>query len=321
MALKIRLDALKNEIATVERLLARASSDDILAQKSLQYRLDTLRAELHDASASISTKASVALIFDGSPVRGSEIIDMSFASQALHQYQELIFSVVHHQVTLSDSVGNKKNITNKTKDGSLYISGVVHGSFGFILEEDRTQYELIETRTKSAVVLADKFLEDISSPEVDSRFILEEMDEKIFRRIKIFIKTLYEASSNLKISEENRLIHINDQGVILAHERMTKNEIREEEFNTIGTLIGLSPVKRTFDLKIDDSGEIITGKISPEMAFRYINLFIGPESSNVDEKSVFLGHKYDAKIHIKHVETADGEALPKKYTLLNISRF
>lgn len=67
MALKIRLDALKNEIATVERLLARASSDDILAQKSLQYRLDTLRAELHDASASISTKASVALIFDGSP--------------------------------------------------------------------------------------------------------------------------------------------------------------------------------------------------------------------------------------------------------------
>jgi len=97
MALKIRLDALQNEISIVERLLSKVQPNDILASKSLEHRLSILQSQLESAIDTTDQKASVALIFDGSPVRGSEIIDMNFASQALRQYQEIIFSVAYQQ--------------------------------------------------------------------------------------------------------------------------------------------------------------------------------------------------------------------------------
>jgi len=119
----------------------------------------------------------------------------------------------------------------------------------------------------------DNLLCNISDPDYNFNKALDEMDTKVFRKIKSFIKTLYDSNSILKISEDRRIININESRMYIAHDRMTKNQITEDSITIRGTLIGFSPVKRTFDLKDEKTNEIITGKVSPKLSQKYMDIF------------------------------------------------
>lgn len=315
MVVKANLDALRSEIATVERLLSKKKEKNRLGRRSLEQRLSALRSKLDGAEASPSEHASVALIFDGNPVLGAKSINMGFASQALRQYQELVHSVIVQDDTLDQKP--KRGAEKKPAPGSLFISGVMHGSFGFVLEEDSSQREMLDTKTKEAVVSADDYLKELSSAESDFDQLLSEIDTKIFQRLRSFVRTLHDAGAVLRISERGRTISIGSTDISLAHDRVMKNDVLEREVVMRGTLIGFSPVKRAFDFLDSDTGEMFTGKVSPFMAFQTLQFMQDVTDESADLR-MSLGRRYVANIHIKDVERADGAQLPTKYTLLNL---
>jgi len=260
----------------------------------------------------------VALVFDGNPVVGAKSINMSFASQALKQYQDLIQSVITQGgECYAPSVKNKLGKEKGDDPGTLFIAGVMHGSFGFVLEEDQSQFEMLDTRTKEAIVSADTFLQSASSDEVDFNEFLSELDTKVFLRIRAFIRTLHDAKAVLKISERSRTINLDFKRLSLAHARVTKNDIIERETFEKGYLIGFSPVKRTFDFKVDKNDRIVTGKVSQFMAINTLR-YLQDISEHNDHQKMSLGRRYVAHIHMKDVKRADGLPMPTKYTLLRL---
>ena len=319
MAVKMNIDALRSEIATVERLLSKKSSKSPLSRQSLERRLANLRERLDHDVSSPDHHASVALVFDGNPVVGAKSINMGFASQALRQYQDLIQSVITQGAEQQASSIKKKRGKEKGDDpGTLFISGIMHGSFGFVLEEDRSQLEMLSTITKEAVVSADDFLQAASSHDVDFDEFLSEVDTKVFMRLRAFIRTLHDAEAVLKISEKNRTINLDSRKLSLAHDRVMRNDILEKDTVVRGWLIGFSPVKRTFDFKVAESDTIVTGKVSPFMALNTLRSLQDLSEQN-EHQEMSLGRRYVAHIHMKDVERADGLPMPTKYTLLSLS--
>ncbi|NIY97923.1 MAG: hypothetical protein HWE39_03945 [Oceanospirillaceae bacterium] len=318
MVVKANLDALRSEIATVERMLSRKSSKSPLGRKSLERRLENLRALLDDGVSSPDQHASVALIFDGDPVVGAKSINMGFASQALKQYQDLIQSVISQGSDEQAAPPRRGRTKSSPPPGELFISGVMHGSFGFVLEEDSSQLELLNTRTKEAVVSADNFLQTTSSPEADFDQLLSEVDTKVFQRLRAFIRTLHDADAVLRISERDRTISLDAKNLSVAHERVMRSDILERETVMRGWLIGFSPVKRTFDFRDAETDTLVTGKVSPFMALQTLQTL--QELTEHDEaQAMSLGRRYVANIHIKDVERADGTPLPTRYTLLSLT--
>ncbi|WP_313805758.1 hypothetical protein, partial [Sphingobium sp.] len=74
----------------LSRFLDEAAWDAFLANHQARKGLQQLEEQLQQIEGEVRNAASVALVFDGGPVRGFSAIDADFAGQALQDYQELV---------------------------------------------------------------------------------------------------------------------------------------------------------------------------------------------------------------------------------------
>jgi hypothetical protein len=85
--------SLQDDLAFVERQLGRHPDPHDTVRFMWEQRREALRAELASPEAQTAMRASVALVFEGSPVRGSEEIRLDFATKALDNYQAFVSSL------------------------------------------------------------------------------------------------------------------------------------------------------------------------------------------------------------------------------------
>ncbi|MFC3214059.1 hypothetical protein [Novosphingobium panipatense] len=184
MVTKVHLDALKSEAASVEALIARASDRDILSRISLNHRLASLRQEIAEQEADRGTIAGVALIFDGDPVTGSSAIDASFAGKTLQNYQELISKQVAFSAGMLSARGP---VPEEAQEAArMNIKSLVHGSFGFVLEESEAdEPPMFDSPVKVAVEQISDLMLDVTSQNlVAFEKRLEDIDFRVFNTLK-----------------------------------------------------------------------------------------------------------------------------------------
>lgn len=298
MVTKIHRDSLRGEIASLRDMLARDTGDDPLGVLSLRKRLGHLEIELEQIEDHSTNFANVALVFDGDPVRGSSAIDADFAGKALQDYQELLSK---HVAVDGGQLADRGRLPAQIRDQArMNITALVHGSFGFVLEEDSAdQLGMFETPAQKAVRSVTDLLRDVSA--ADGRLFdikLDELDARIFSTLKRFVSTLHRAHSTLRVAEEQRELTLDPTSVERAFERVSQAEVEEVDEAIEGDLLGLVPVQRRFDFRRGDNGEVLQGRVDASLSADYLE--------RMEREGFVAGKRWRATIRTKSVHHPDG---------------
>jgi len=307
MTKKLEKDALLSELAAVNAMLATISANDFIGKVGFESRKNEIEKTLATLSSTKDTLANVALFFHGIPVSGSRSIDAEFAAKALERYQDLVTKRM--AVSETGGLGQRGPIPVR-KASSLNISGVVHGSFGFILEEGgQDAPQLINSSLKEAVEgITDILNKFASDNDEDFAVTLSELDIRLFTSVKNFFATLHDDSATIRIVEGERDLKFGPEAVDRAFLRSQEVSLDEQPLIVIGTLIGVVPYGRRFELKTE-SGDVITGKVGPMFSREYL--------TRIEKDEHVIGRQWKASLTKKTVDRV-GQQTKISYTLLEL---
>lgn len=310
MVTKVHLDALKSELASVEALLARIGARDILSRISLSQRLEALRQEIASHEMEGNTTAGVALIFDGDPVHGSSSIDAEFAGKTLQHYQELISRQVAHSAGM---LGERGPIPTEAQEAAkMNITALVHGSFGFVLEEARADEPgMFDSPVKTAVRQISDLMVDVAAQNLQSfEQRLEDLDFRVFNTLKKFVTVIYRSGATMRVAEKDREVRFDLVSLGRAYERLRETDVSETDETVEGELLGLVPIQRRFEFRRIDNSEIINGRVSQILSADYIE--------RLEREGIMAGRQWRATIRTKIVEHPDGRHASKSHTLVDL---
>lgn len=310
MVTKVHRDALNAEIASVRAMIDRAANRDPLGTLSLTKRLATLENELGELDANQENVANVALIFDGDPVRGSSAIEADFAGKALQDYQELI---AKHVAAEGGPMAGRGRLPDQIHEQArMNVTALVHGSFGFVLEEDSDeQLGMFETPAQRAVRSVTNLLQEVAAidgNQFDAK--LDELDIRIFHTLKRFIGTLHKARSTLRVAEEQRELKLDNFSVERAFERVSQVDVEEVDETLEGELLGLVPVQRRFDFRRGDNGEVLQGRVAANLSADYLE--------RIENDGLIAGGQWRATIRTKSVHHPDGRHVSISRILIDL---
>jgi hypothetical protein len=310
MVTKIHRDALRSDIAAVQALLERARGRDPLGEISLRARLTGLEGQLRLIEADPGNRATIALVFDGAPVKGSSAIDADFAGQALQDFQDLITRQLAS--TAGQGLGARGPISAAIREQArLNVTALVHGSFGFVLaENDEGQEYLLESPTSAALKSVTSLLEGVATE--DDRWFedqLPEIDVRLFAGLRNFVSTLHKSDSTLKLSEDRRDIRLTAADIDRAYQRVSQVDVEEYEETLEGELLGIVPIGRRFEFRTN-SGEIVSGRVAESLSADYLE--------RLEREELMGGRGWRALIRTKSVKRPDGRHSMLRRVLLDL---
>ncbi|HEY0622551.1 hypothetical protein [Sphingomonas sp.] len=312
MVTKIHRDALRSEAASLRALLERSGARDPLGSISLRQRLDALEAELAEIEGQQLNVANVALVFDGEPVRGSSAIDADFAGKALQDYQELI---AKHVAADGGQLAERGPLPIGIHERArMNVTALVHGSFGFVLEEDAAdQLGMFESPAQKAVRSVTDLLHEVAAADGNLfEAKLDDIDIRIFQTLKRFIGTLHKARSTLRLAEEQRELKLDSLSVTRAYERVSQVEVEEFDEVVEGELLGLVPIQRRFDFRRGDNGDVLQGRVAPNLSADYLE--------RIEREGLVAGAGWRATIRTKTVHHPDGRHSKVSRILIDLVR-
>lgn len=303
---RLKRNALSAEISGVERLLSALDGGDDVGRLSLEYRRKILISKLTDISL-VPERGAVILSFDGGPVVGSRGIDSEFAAGALHDYQDLIAKQM--AANAQGELGQRGPVPDR-QSARLNIVNVVHGSFGFALEEHSDgQTSLLESAVASAIHDIDEMLTAFASNDQESfSKALSLVDRRVFISAQSFFERLYSTSAILKIEEESGSFVLNRNSIMLARDRITGVNVIDKTIEVRGELLGITPVSRRFDFAPEE-GSVISGQVGQKLSQDYLERLHGEERIS--------GRTYLAKFVKRTAARVDG-SISFSHTLIDL---
>ena len=194
----------------------------------------------------------------------------------------------------------------------LNITDLVHGSFGFVLEEDNSeQYQIFESPTMIAVSQVTDILTGLSSADslwFDQR--LPDLDARVFQTLKRFVTLLRRHDSTLKIAEEKREFSLDEAAVYRAYERISQTDVDETDEKIVGELLGIAPIQRRFDFRRLDNNEILSGAVAYSLSADYLE--------RIEREELVAGRSWRALIRTKTVQRAEGRHPTVSRTLIDL---
>jgi hypothetical protein len=129
----LRKSYLQGDLAAARSLLSSLPAGDthMLDRMGIESRIRDIQDQLSALEGDVGVTGEMVLFFYGAPVKEEHGIDARFSAEVLGAYQDLVSKqVAAHQGPLGRS-----GPTRAEKESRLHITNVVHGSFGFELEE------------------------------------------------------------------------------------------------------------------------------------------------------------------------------------------
>jgi hypothetical protein len=261
--------ALQDDLAFVDEQLRRHNDPYDTIRLMWQQRHEQLLRELSELQGSYTTFAEVALLFEGSPVRGSEEIKLGFATKMLDQYQAFIGTIAAEK---GGAVVAAKGQLPRTITSRLYIKDMLRGSVGFLLEEPRPdQGSLVPTLLKDAVEEATVALTDLASGETEKFNVrVDSLSPRAVNAVKKIIKTLNEADAEIKIVGADAELRLDREKIARLNIRLNELEVFEAREEMKGMLLGILPDRQQYEFKIGDDGPVIYGPVSEDLDERYL---------------------------------------------------
>lgn len=256
------------QLASIDELLQSIPLTNFASRIGLEEQRDELKKELADIDASSEKLASVALYFGGNPVNGSRAIEADFAANALSTYQEVVTKVWSEG--LRESQADLKKISKEAS--RLHITDVVHGSFGFVLEEiDENGVPLFRSALKESMDRAIELISGFADKD-DEVFndVVAVMSGSVFTAVRNFYRIIFNSKATFRMVEERFDYTFDVIAVERAYDRAEYTTTQEEEFEIEGELLGIIPIGRRFEFKRRDDGTVISGKVGLLFSQEYL---------------------------------------------------
>jgi hypothetical protein len=203
MMMKLDRNQLAAEIAALDSLLDSLPGNDLLGRIGLEARREEVRERLRGLAGEPERRAKVALYFGGEPVVGSMGVQATFGTNVVGTFQDLISKV--WGTADGAQLMPMGPVTNR--EGShLHITNLVHGSFGFLLEElDHEGEPMFESPLKKA---ADQVAEYVASfaGENEAAFfgVIDDLNPRVFQSLRQFFAYLHNANATFRMVEGDR---------------------------------------------------------------------------------------------------------------------
>ncbi|WP_148045609.1 hypothetical protein [Salinisphaera orenii] len=309
MPLKLTSDSLKAEAAELRQLLVEAQRfGDVVGEIQYNERLEEISRELYELAESDANLASVALFFSGKPVVGSRGIAADFAGKLLESYQDIV-SKAFAKAEIG-ALGERGRVPMK-QSTDLMVTGLTHGSFGFVLEELSDQAEIHDTALKEVLSSVSDLLRHVGA-ENESEFdeAAEDLDPRTLVALRDFFKRLDSSEAAVRFVEGQREFFLDEKAVHRGRVRTEAIEIDEKSALLEGILIGFLPDHRKFELR-DQTGVTIYGAVSKEAAEQF--------ESAVQYQGPVIGEPCKAEFIVREVRPIN-QAPRLSYRLIGFHR-
>ncbi|MDO9012072.1 MAG: hypothetical protein Q7U78_09745 [Gallionella sp.] len=287
------------EKSSLERMLSATPEEDVLDRGSLLARLEEVAHKIEATMQDKYQPARAKLTFNGRPVIGTHGIFADFGMKAVNSFTEAVAAVA---ASLTAPLASMGPIPNRNQNQML-ITNTALGSFGFELEEYVEGRLQLDEQTAVALALEKTLNLLQGSVEQDDELLADsaaELGPRVLDKVRAFVKTLAENEAICALQIQAKAFRFNDIGQVRRSlERISQDNLREEDKILIGNFEGALPTRRTFEFKLRDSGEVITGKISSAVS--------NPEKINA--------HLYQ-QLNIQVMETRVGHNGRPRYLLL-----
>ena len=261
--------ALQDDLAFVDEQLRQHSDPYDTIRYMWQQRHDELHRQLGELAGSFVTHAEVALLFEGSPVRGSEDIKLAFATKMLDQYQAFVGTIAAER---GGAVVATKGQLPRSFTSRLFIRDMLRGSVGFMLQEpEPEQSSLVPTLLREAVDDATQALTDLASEDTEQFHArVESLSPRAMNAVKKIVKTLNESDAEIKIVGADAEVRLDREHIATLIARLNELEVLESRETVTGILLGIFPDRQQYEFRVGEDGPVIYGPVSEDLDERYL---------------------------------------------------
>lgn len=288
MTVRTKLVRQRSEAARAgaEELLRRIPATDILARLSLESQINDLNDELEPEGAE-DTHASIALFFGGKPVVGEVGIDSDFAGAALTGFQDLVTKVY---TDMRGELGRRGPLALR-QEAALAVTGIVRGSFGFILEEVDPQVQLMDTSLKEAVETTTRLLDAFySADEAAVQQALERFEQRVVSSVSNFFSLLAANEAVVRLQSDTMERDFRSAGILIAEQLARTSAVEESEETVEGVLLAVLPEGHIFEFREVGSDEAYRGRVLSTVATPTL-VRLNAELTNVPIQAVFASKR------------------------------
>ncbi|MBE0660410.1 MAG: hypothetical protein IH602_22135 [Bryobacteraceae bacterium] len=269
MSRRIEQQSLEANLAALNELLETIPEFDYVGRMGIEQRRDEVAGRLTELKAAEEERfAEVALFFGGDPVFGSRGISAGFVGRAIGDFQDLIT-----KLWATDEGGNL-TAYGPIKDvasSRLHVTEILHGSFGFILEElDEHGAPMFDSPLKQATARATSLIQNfVSEGDVEFEEMIETVPVRVFSALKDLFKTIRNNDAVFRLVEGETDLSLDEETIERAYRRAEAYDISEDIIETEAELLGVLPIAGRFELK-DLTGQILRGKVGTQFSQEYL---------------------------------------------------
>jgi hypothetical protein len=302
---RIQAKRVAAELSSVDSVLSTIDANDYFGRLSLEGRKTQLQEQLSDSIASAEeTSASAALFFGGAPVFGNIGVESGFGGMAISKFQDLVAKLL-----IDDREGlGQRGPLPAHEDAKLHITGVMRGSFGFLLEEIDQEASLWDTPLKAAVTKATRLLEAFADQNEEAfEQILEVTDQRSLATANDFFSLLASNHATLRLVTGAEEMQVDTAAVERATKRGLTSTVEEHEEEQLGVLSGLLPQTHMFEL-LGHTGGVISGRVSRTISTETLSGMLAG----------MLNQPVIASLKVREV-LRDGVIARRSYTLISLT--
>lgn len=255
---------LQAERSALETLLARLPESSVIERMGLSARKAEVEAALATQNAPARDPVRARLTFRGKPIIGSQGIFAEFGADALNAFTAAVAAIGASRTL---QLGARGVLPNRD-EYRLLITGTVPGSFGFELEEAPQEEMLFpaESRIESAIEQAKTIMQATVGNDDELTDAISDTDPRALEALRKFFRTLADHEAICALEFKGDVFRFADVGQVRRCEaRLSRDNIHEHDQGITGQFQGVLPNHRTFEFLINDTGEVISGKVGPEI--------------------------------------------------------
>jgi hypothetical protein len=254
------------ERASLQKMLADIPVEDVLDRSGLQSRLEIVESKLSSVTAPNREPARARLTFRGRPVIGQHGIFAEFGSKATSAFADAVSKVA---AALSGQLAAVGPIPNR-EDSRLLITGTALGSFGFEMEEMSSEGRLdfgAGTVAGQSLELTQNLLRGTQGSDDDLADSVAAAGPRAVAAVRSFLELLATNEAVCALGVDDKSFQFKDVGEVRRGvERLSKDNLHEEETQISGEFQGVLPKARTFEFRLKDSEEVVRGKVGADIA-------------------------------------------------------
>jgi hypothetical protein len=287
MSRQLEIQSLLADLSSVKEMLGRLPARDFAGRSGFESRRREIESTLSELQAEENDRlANVGLFFGGKPVIGSRGIKADFAGEVIANYQDLI-----SKIWATGETGNlaAKGPVRSAAASQLHVTEVLHGSFGFVLEElDQLGTPLFHSPLRDATAKATQLLKAFASKEEEEfEQVIDLVPQQVFLALRDFLKPIHTDEAVFRILEGGTDACFDEASVERAYKRAEAYSIEEEMFEPEGELLGVIPIGRKFEFKQGD-GVVLKGDVGALFSQAYLERI---------EKEHLVGKRWKAKVN------------------------